>query len=158
VTADKFKKFIAFEWIMLWIFGFFWAAAMFLPLYLTGALKQPGELLKNVIIMGGPYAAYVIVRILFLLGKSLYWAYITSNFFFTTQEEKVFADEWLRFVLFVPFWGIIVAYPIYRMRADLNWFYIVAIVALPYMGYFLLRAFGAIGSSLGWALRVTTKK
>lgn len=72
---------------MLWIFGFFWAAAMFLPLYLTAAFGNKKEILKNILIMGGPYAAYVVLRSFFLMWKVMAWSYLTSNFFFRDQRE-----------------------------------------------------------------------
>ena len=161
MIKDQIKKFLAFEWIMLFILGFFWAAAMFLPLFLTGSWNNKKEFFKNLVIMGGPYAVYLVVRSIFLMGKALVWSYLISNFFFKDQRERIFADEVFRFLVFGPIWALIMIIPIYFLgyfKGDAPYSMIVVLLCGPYAGYLLLRVLGVVLGSLGWAVQVTVRK
>ena len=158
---DKFKKFLAFEWLMLWILGFFWASAMFLPLFLTGSFDHKTGFLKSFFIMFGPYAAYLFVRSIFLIGKALIWSYLTSNFFFKDQKEKIFADEMFRFLVFGPVWGLIMSAPMYfsgYFRGGVPHFLVGILLGGPYIGYLVLKLLMAFFGSVKWAVQVTIKK
>ena len=161
MIKDQIKKFLAFEWIMLFIFGFFWAAAMFLPLFLTGSFDNKQEFFKNLLIMGGPYAVYLVIRSVFLMGKALVWSYLISNFFFKDQAERIFADEVFRFLVFGPIWALIMAILMYftgYFKGETQYVVIVVSLCGPYFGYLVLRVLWAFIGSLGWAVQVTVKK
>ena len=160
MLPDKLKKFLAFEWVMVWIFGFFWAGVMSFPLFLTGAFDNKAAAFENFMIIAGPYLLYLACRLLFLIGYSVYWAYLTSNFFFTHQGEKIFAEEWYRFVMFFIVWAIVLAYPMHKMEMFTSFpsGIIVLTFVFPYAGYLLARMLWAFLRSFGWSVRVATKK
>ena len=161
MAKNRVKKFLALEWLMLWIFGFFWAAAMSIPLFITGSFDNKAESLKNFVIMCGPYLAYAVLRSIFLMGKVLVWSYLTSNFFFKDQAERIFADEVFRFLVFGPLWALIIAVPMYfygYFNGEASHFLVGTFLAGPYIAYLFLRAFGVLLGSLGWAVQVTIRK
>ena len=86
------RKFFAFEWLVFLIAGLFWAAAMFLPLFLSRAFDNKAALFKNLLILFGPYVLYFVVRVVYLLYRSIVWAYLVSNFFFRSEAERRLAD------------------------------------------------------------------
>ncbi len=157
----KFKKFFAFEWLMLLVIGLFWAAAMAFPLYLSRSFDNKADLLENILIMTGPYLVYLFVRSLWLLGRSIVWAYLTSNFFFTSLKEKAFAEEWMRFVFFGLLWMMCISVPMYLtgMFTDEGGFFTdVLILFAPYMFYLLAKSILIFFKSIGWAVFEVSKE
>jgi hypothetical protein len=157
----KFKKFFAFEWLMLLVIGFFWAAAMALPLYLSQSFDNKADLPENILIMTGPYLVYLCVRSLWLLGRSVVWAYLTSNFFFISLKEKAFAEEWMRFVFFGLLWMMCISVPMYLtgMFTDEGGLFTDALFLLaPYMCYLLAKGILAFLKSIGWAVVEVSKE
>ncbi len=158
---EQVRKFLAFEWIMIWVFGFFWAGAMFLPLFLTGSLENPAGFLKNFLIMCGPYLGYVVARSIFLIWKGLVWSYLTSNFFFKNEVERIFSDELFRFLVFGLVWALIIAVPMYfacYFDGETSGLVIGVLFCGPYAGYLVIRGLGILLGSLGWAVKVTITK
>ncbi len=160
-TARKLKKFFAVEWVMFWLFGIFWAVAMFLPLFLTGSFETKPQMHQSFLIMFGLYLMYLVVRCIHGLGKSLFKAYLNSNFFFKSNFDKFLADEWFRFVVLLIFWSMIMAFPMYaagffidRLPSPLAW----GILLGPYAGYLLLRIILFLIQSFLWALGEIIKK
>jgi hypothetical protein len=161
VIKENVKKFIAFEWVMLWLFGFFWASAMFLPLFLTGSFDSRKESLNNFLIMFGPYLVYFLIRGVSLIWKVLVWSYVTSNFFFKNQMEKIFADEVFRFLVFCPIWILIMVVPMffYNYFSDEVSPIVLGVWLFgPYIGYLVLKVLRLFFGSIGWAVQVVIKK
>jgi hypothetical protein len=95
------------------------------------------------------------------MGKVLVWSYLTSNFFFKDQAERIFADEVFRFLVFGPIWVLIIVVPMHftgYFRGDASSFVIGVLLCGPYIAYLLLRALGVLLGSLGWAIQVTIRK
>ncbi len=141
-SEPEIKKFLAFEWLMFLLFGLFWCGVMFLPLFLTGAFHSKGHLGKVFLVMGGPYMAYLSCRSIFLLAKSVFRAYLISNFLFTSEREQQMADEWILFVLLVILWVIVVGGPLVYtgILIDKNaWPIGVLLIVTPYLLYCLFR-------------------
>jgi hypothetical protein len=157
---EKVKKFFVFEGLMLLVFGVFWGVCMFLPLFLSGSLENKERFLLNMFIMCGPYAAYMSLRCLFLLGKSLVWAYSVSNVSFTSEMERRLAEEWLIFNLFFSLWAVIMGYPLYNMGMRADWTnssFLAAVILLPYCGYLVYRLMSFIFDLASRLIAVVTK-
>lgn len=145
---------------MFLIFGCFWGAAMALPLFLTGSLMTKADLPKNILIMGALYVSYVCLRILYFLTRSIRWAYLVSNFFFTSDKEKRMAEEWLLFILFFCLWSVIMVYPLYLIgmwREPSRLPLALLILVAPYLGYLSYRALMLFLRSIKWAVKVSVK-
>ncbi|MEI6437800.1 MAG: hypothetical protein WCO69_03505 [Candidatus Omnitrophota bacterium] len=138
---EAWRKFLAFEWLMLVIFGFFWGTAMWLVLFLSGGLADKEEFWRNFFIMVGPYAAYLVCRSLYLLYRSLRWAYLVANFLFRSEAEKTFAQEWLLFVILGVLWAFILIYPLYvvEMFSAKAWPWAALIMVAPYGSFLVVR-------------------
>ena len=155
------QKFIAFEWLMFWIFGLFWAGAMFLPLFSTCSFDSKADRFNSFFIMFGPYLVYFTLRALYLLWKMLVWSYLTSNFFFKTRQQQIFADELFRFLIFGPVWAMIISGPMYLagyFKPDTAFYALLVGYCGPYTGYLLLKGFVAFLGSFRWAVRVTVRQ
>ncbi|MBF0331538.1 MAG: hypothetical protein HQL17_06340 [Candidatus Omnitrophica bacterium] len=160
-TALKLKKLFAVEWVMFWLFGLFWAAAMFLPLFLTGSFENKQQIPQSLLIMFGLYLMYLVVRCVHWLGQSLFKAYLHSNLFFKSEFEKVAADEWFRFVVLAIFWSMIMAFPMYAAGFFVDrfaWPVALAILLGPYAGYLCLRLGLFLIQSFFWAFGEGLKK
>ncbi|MBF0594363.1 MAG: hypothetical protein HQL22_05280 [Candidatus Omnitrophica bacterium] len=154
---EKWRKFLAFEWLMFLIVGFFWAAAMAIPLLFTRSFEDKGLFWQNFVVMFGLYLVYLAGRLLFLLFRSLRWAYLVSNVFFTSETQKRFADEWTLFVLLFIFWSLVIVYPLWFLNffARKEWPIALLIMAAPYTGFIFARwAF----VSARWAVRSSTEQ
>ena len=138
---EKIRKFIAFEWLMLMIVGFFWGAAMFLPLFLSRSLADPAAFGKNFLIIAGPYCAYFFCRLGYLYYRSLRWAWLVSDMFYSSEGERVFAQEWIYSALFFTLWSLVLAYPLYitDMFLPLNLPWAILIMAAPYGAFSAAR-------------------
>ncbi len=161
MVQDKFRKLIAVEWVMLWLIGFFWAAAMFLPLFLTGSFDRKEDFYQNLLIMFGPYLIYLCGRLIFMLYQSVVMAYLTSNLFFRNSRDKILADQWFRFVVFVPVWSLIMAYPMYLggfFGKGISWGEVFAVIFSPYAAYGVCRLIFALLRSFSWAVKEATTK
>lgn len=157
---EDLKKFLIFEWRIFLVVGVFWAAAMFLPLLITGALDNKAELLKNILLMCGPYLAYVAGRGLFLFVKSLIWAYVVSNVCFTSDSQKRTADEWLVFNVLFTFWLLLILGLLLLTEGGLkrgNLLLITGVIAFPYVSYLLFRLVTWLLRMAGWAGRDATE-
>ena len=157
----KLKKFLAFEWLMFLIMGLFWAMAMALPLYLSGAFDNKSALPENVLIMCGPYLAYLFLRSLWLLGCSIVWAYLTSSFFFTSYGEKAFAEEWMRFVFFGLLWMACISVPMYLTGMFTEEHEMIRngmILCSAYGFYLLAKMIVSFFKSINWAVLQVSEK
>lgn len=155
------KKIIVFEWLMFLIVGVFWAAAMSLPLFLTGSLQEKASAVSNYIILWGPYAIYLVGRVLFLLFRSFMWTHLVSNYLFRTSKEKSFAEECSLVLILVVFWSLIMAYPLYLTKFFVSrekWFLGVLILLGPYLMSWAFRFLFSFFLSFGWTLKRTIKE
>ena len=137
-------KMAGFELLMFLIIGLFWAAAMAFPLFLSSSFDNRQALPENLMIMGGPYLAYLALRTSFLLGRSFALAYTTSNDPLVSTVKKRGAEEWMTFVLFIFVWGGLIAWPLsingyFTEAGKLPW--AVFVVVLPYVLYWVGRRF-----------------
>ena len=134
---EKFRKFLAFEWIMLVIFGFFWGGAMCFVLFITQSLENKGEFWNNCFIVGGLYLIYLACRICYLLYRSLRWAYLVSNFLFKSEKEKRFAEEWILVVLLCFLWSVVIAFPLYYVGvfSEKSWPFAIILMVTPYTAF-----------------------
>lgn len=161
MANEKLKKFIAFEWLMFWVVGLLWAASISLMLSLSNAFRHKELLSRHILYMFTPYGIYLAGRFIYLVYRSLLWAYLTSNFFFTSTWQKIVAEEWFRFVAFVLVWGMIMALPMYwagMFTDNTSWGWIILVLLGPYAGYWVWRWLGMLVNSWGWALRITARK
>ncbi|NLE65605.1 MAG: hypothetical protein GX606_06790 [Elusimicrobia bacterium] len=153
----KLKKFLAGEWLMFLVIGCFWAAAMFLPLFLTRALKDPSQALENFLIMWGPYLVYFSARSVMLLIRSVIRAYLVANYFFTSGRQKQLAQEWILLFLLVIVWGCVMAYPLYVADLFDGWVRVLfntGVVLGPYVAHWLLRLGWMLMGLIAWAVRI----
>ncbi len=129
---------------------------MFLPLFFTKTLTDKTLFWRNALILGGPYMFYIVVRSVYLLYRSLRWAYLVSNLFFTSKKEKQLADEWIIFVGLVFLWLGVMVYPLARGEVLMSsWLGIAGFVVAP---YFIYKAVRFIFMSIGWAVGELTRK
>ncbi|MBF0122960.1 MAG: hypothetical protein HQL21_06090 [Candidatus Omnitrophica bacterium] len=145
----KVKKFLIFEWRMFLLLGVFCPAAMFLPLSLIGFIENNKGFGKIALILWGLYLGYLGVRVVFLFFKSLIWAYLISNFLFTSEREKIIAEEWLTFNLLFSAWFVSISYLIYvkGISLDRRSLFLTAIfILIPYVLYLAYRL-------IAWFLR-----
>ena len=140
--ADNVKETIIFEAEMFLIFGLCWAGAMYAPLLLTGSFNRK-DLPSDVLIMSGLYLAYLVFRILFVLGRSFVRTYEISNQADPSSKQRRSAEEWITFLLLVGVWGAVMAWPLaindYFVKAS-KIPVAILIIVLPYILYWLGRA------------------
>ena len=146
------RKFFAFEWLVFLIAGLFWAAAMFLPLFLSRAFDNKAALFKNLLILFGPYVLYFVVRVVYLLYRSIVWAYLVSNFFFRSEAERRLADEWIMVVLLLLYWSLLMVFPIHLagLFSRMSWPLACGILVGPYL---LSVIFRYLYKSLIWSIK-----
>lgn len=150
------KKFLAFEWLMFLMVGLFWAVAVAFPLYLSNSFDHKVTWHQQILMMGLPYIVYLCLRSLWLLWRSVVWAYLTTNFFFRSEKEKVFAGEWLCFVLFGLLWAMIVSVPMYftgMFTDEGSLIRNIGVLFLLYFLYLCVRTVWSFFMSIGWAVR-----
>ena len=161
MTNEQLKKLVSFEGIMFLTLCFFWGGAMFLPLFLTGAINNKAFFWNNAFIILGPYSVYVVIRLLIAFVRSVRWAYLVSNFFFRSERERRLAQEWFRFVCLGPAWAAITAYPLYAMglfSSPKKVFLSILLMVTPYSGYLLFKFLILFLKSAGWELEISKKK
>lgn len=149
------RKFLAFEWIMFLLVGCFWASAVSFPLYLIGAFKNPEALPKYIAIMAGPYVVYLFFRLIWLLGKSIWWAYWTEELFFRHWAEKRFAKEWLRVAVFGFCWALVAVWPMLYFKMFLKVEHIfssIIVLFFPYLTYLVSKVMFILFGSIRWAI------
>ena len=137
-----FRKLAATEWVMFWLFGLFWAAAMYLPLFLAGSFDDKQLWPRNFVIMFGLYGCYLVTRVVYIVVTSLRAAYLVSSLFFRSEHERVLAREWFYFVVFGPLWGVIIYGPMFVagfFTREFSWPLIAGIIAGPYAVYVFFR-------------------
>lgn len=148
------RKFFAFEWIMFLLVGCFWATAVTFPLYLVGALKHIESWPKYLPFIIGPYIAYFVLRCLWLLGQSIWWAYWTESVFYRSWAERRFAQEWFRVAVFGFGWALLAALPMLYFKVlfhQKHFFASVGILFFPYFVYLFFKFLIFLFDSVRWA-------
>jgi hypothetical protein len=71
---SKAEKFLADEWFRFAVLFIFWSMIMAFPMYAAGFFMDPLTWPVTLAILSGPYAGYLLFRVILFLIQSFFWA------------------------------------------------------------------------------------